>query len=241
LSDLARADFQVMFDDMVAQATGASLHPESSLKSLQAAMVKMFTQLSSYGVQIIAEINDANIRKTDWPAVRVGDVKGQLEAHPRNPDAAIEIQEVRGMTTVGVEIPVNYPSIDPEVTQHARHRVDIDVGLDGDLMRHPTTYYFERPIANIGITSPDPKGVVIPRGWISFVGIEYFLGLTADQIGQIIDIYNPPGTYTPPTQIPLSQVVVIQELPGLWLDDMDHTEPLSRSIQTILLGKTYPQ
>jgi hypothetical protein len=241
LSTLSRADFQVMFDDIVAQATGASLHPETSLKSLQSAMVNMFTQLSSYGIQIIAEINDANIRKTDWPAVRVGDVISQLESHPQNPDAAIEIQEVRGSTSVVVDIPLNHPAIGPDVVQHPHHRVEIDVGMDGDLLAHPTTYYFERPIANIGITSPDPANIPIPRGWIPFVGIEYFLGLTADQIGQITDPYNPTNPYTPPTKIPLSQVVVIQELPGLWLTDADRTEPLSRSVENILLGKTYPQ
>lgn len=241
LSGLARADYQVMFNDLVAQATGASLHPESSLKSLQSAMVNMFTQLVSYGVQIIAEINDANIRKTDWPAVRVGNVISQLDAHPQNPDAAIELLDVRESMTIGIDIPMNHPAVDPTVVQYGKHRVDIEVGMDGDLLSHPTTYYFERPIANIGVTSPDPANVPIPRGWIPFVGIEYFLNLTADQIGQIIDPYNPSNPYTPPTKTPLTQVVVITELPGLWMLDENRTEPLSRSVQTVLLGKTYPQ
>jgi hypothetical protein len=241
LSDLSRAEHVLLFDEIVAQATGASLHPESSLKDLQRAMVNMFTQLSSYGIQIIPEINDANIRKTDWPAVRVGDVGIQLQSHPQNPDGALEITDVRESMSMVFEFPTDSPPVEPNVTQYGTHRVEIDVGMDGDLLPHPTTYLFDAPVANIGITSPDPKGVVIPRGWISFVGIEYFLGLTPDQIGQIEDPYNPPGTYTPPTKIPLNQVVLITELLGLTMTDDDRTEPLSRSIQTLLLGKTYPQ
>jgi len=241
LSALTRAEFALLFEDTVSQATGASLHPEQSIKALQRAMVDMFTQLSSYGIQVIAEINDSTIRKTDWPAIRLGDVRGMISNNPQNPDGVIGVDQIRESSSTKVIVDLNQPSIGPDVMQLGTHRVEVELSMNGDLSTHPTTFMFSSPIGHLGITSPDPKDVVIPRGWVPFIGIEYFLNLTPEQIGDIQDPYNPPGTWNPPRKTPLSQVVMITELDGLWLTDADRSEPLSRSIKTTLLGKTYPE
>lgn len=241
LSQLNRAEFVLLFEDIVAQATGASLHPVQTMKSLQQAMVGMFAQLSSYGIQVIAEINDSTIRKTDWPAVRLGTVTGSIQTNPQNPDGVVAVDRISESCSMRVEVDLNHPGVDPDVHQFGTHRVEVQLSMNGDLQAHPTTYLFDSPIGNLGITSPDPEGVTIPRGWVPFIGIEYFLNLTADQIGLIQDPYNPPGTFTPPTKIPLSQVVLITELPGINLTDDERSEPLSRSVTELVLGKTYPQ
>lgn len=241
LDALTRDQFVMLYNDIVSQATGASLHPEQSMAKLQQDMVGMFTKLSSYGIQILAEINDANIRKTDWPGVRPGTVTGSIHANPQNPDGTVGVDRLSGSATFSVDIDLNHPAVEPTVRQYGTHRVSMDLSLNKDVVSQPTTYYSDLPLATIGISSPDPVGITIPRGWVSFIGIEYFLNLTPDQIGTISDPYNPPGTYTPPTKTPLPQVVLITELLGLSMTDEDRTEPLSTSITNTVLGKTYPQ
>lgn len=241
LNNFTRDDFEVLYRDIVSQATGESLHPIQSLKRLQQAMVDMFSQLSSYGIQVIAEINDSTIRKTDWPGARVGTVTGMISLNPQNPDGVVGVDRFSESSSTRVEVALNHPAIGPNVSQYGTHHVAVDLSMNGDLQTHATTYFMDSPIANIGITSPDPKDVVIPRGWVSFIGIEYFLNLTPEEIGTIQDPYNPPGTYNPPNKTPLSQVVLISELNGLSLTDDERTEPLGRSIKDTLLGKTYPQ
>jgi hypothetical protein len=221
LSKFDRADFVLLFEDIVSQATGASLHPEQSMKSLQRAMVDMFTQLSSYGIQVIAEINDSNIRKTDWPGVRLGKVTGVISNNPKNPDGVIGIDRFSESSSTRVEVDLNHPGVDPNIKQYGAHRVEVKLDMDGDLSMHPTTFMFSTAVGNIGVSSPDPENVTIPRGWVPFIGIEYFLNLTPEQIGNIQDPYNPPGTWNPPRKTPLSQVVLITELDGLRVEYVD--------------------
>jgi hypothetical protein len=241
VSSFSRAEFVLLYNDIVSQATGASLHPMQSMAFLQKNMVNMLTQLSSYGIQVIAEINDSTIRKTDWPGARLGTVTGSISNNPKNPDAVIGLDRFSGSLSTEVIVDMNLPGVGPTIKQYGTHHVEVDLTMDAELVAKPTTFMFKSPIGNLGITSPDPKDLVIPRGWVSFIGIEYFLSLTPEQIGDIEEPYNPPGTWNPPRKTPLNQVVVISELDGLYLTDSDRGEPLSRSITETKLGKTYPQ
>ena len=234
LSALNHDDFDLLYKSIVEQATGASLHTQLTIRELQQSMANMFTQLSSYGIQIIAEINDANIRKTDWPGVRPGDVVGELFSNPQNPDATVSAQDVTQALAASIEVELNHPAVNPDVRQYGRHRVSYDTNLRGDCTHEPTVYNIDIQLPHVVLTSPDPK-VPIPRGWVPFIGIEYFLNLDP---GQVI-IIDPTIPVTPTKKIPLPQVVVIQEL--LLFDLGDQSEPLSTSITDTLLGKTFPE
>lgn len=54
------------------QATGYTVDDTKSLRSIQKAMTEIFTQLSSYSVQIMREINDSAIIPLNWAAIRTG-------------------------------------------------------------------------------------------------------------------------------------------------------------------------
>ena len=237
VSAFTRKDFEILYEEIVDQATGASLHRTQSIKDLQRAMVNMFTQLSSYGIQVIREINDGTIRKTDWPGVRLGDVTGALESHTKNPNVAIGLERVGQAMVGGIEMDMNRPAISPTIVQTTKHRAEAYIGLNGDFIPDPTTYKVLAPITRMGVMPR--KEVEVPRGWVPFVGVEYFLDLTPEQIGDLEDIYNGDTGYKPPSKIPLAQVVLETELPGIWISE--RTEPLRLSIQNTLLGKTWPE
>ena len=234
LSALNHDDFDLLYKNIVDQATGASLHTTLTMRELQRNMANMFTQLSSYGIQIIAEINDSNIRKTDWPGVRPGDVVGELFSNPQNPDATVSAEDVSQAMFASIEVDLNHPAVNPDVRQYGKHRVSYDVSLKGDCTRQPTVYNIDLQLPRLVLTSPDPQ-VVIPRGWVPFIGIEYFLNLDPSQVV----IIDPTEPHTPTKKIPLPQVVVIQEL--LLFDLGDQSEPLSTSITDTLLGRTFPE
>lgn len=235
LSDLTRDDFVLMYEGLLDQATGASLHPQVTIRQLQQSMVGMFTKLSSYGIQVITEVVDANTRKTDWPAVRLGDVESSLESNPQNPDNVIGVDEWRGKLSTEIDVAMNHPAVNPSVHQFGTHHVSYDLGMKGDLIPDPTIFFIKAQLARVHVTSVEPP-VNVPRGWIPFNGIEYFLRLTPEEINSINPI---PIDQPNKRKIPLLEVVVISEL---HLFDLgDKAEPLSASIQNTMLGRTYPE
>lgn len=241
LSEFTSNEFDLLYNDIVGQATGVALHPTQSMREMQKAMVDMFTQLSSYGIQVIREINDSSVRKTDWPGVRLGDTKVSLSSHPRIPDAALGIDRITQIVTQDVEIALNHPAIDPHIHQVTSHKAESNSTVRLKFGQHPTTYNHVVNLGNIQISSPDPEDIVIPRGWVSFVGIEYFLKLDPDQLTQVgevllgIDVKGPGEV----GKIPLDQVVIITEL--LPFDLGDRAEQLGTSVKNHLLGKFYPK
>lgn len=74
-------------------ATGYIVDDTKSLRNIQKAMVEMFTQLSSYSIQVIREINDSALIPLNWAAIRVG-VEGQEGADDLNITAPVRVQGV---------------------------------------------------------------------------------------------------------------------------------------------------
>jgi hypothetical protein len=215
LSEFTPQQFELLYTDIVSQATGIALNPTQSLKEIQRNMVNMFTQLSSYGIHVIAEITDGSIRKTDWPGVRLGKADGELRSHTKNPSIGAHVDRVGQATFAGIEMDMNSPTARPEVRQHSAHRAEGYIGLNGDMEADPTVYRIRAPLPSLEISAPAPD-VTIPRGWVPFVGIEYFLKLSQEELGRIEDIYNPGTIYTPPSKVALEQAVMVIELPGIW-------------------------
>lgn len=238
LSNFNRNDFELLYTDIVSQATGTTLHPTQSIKELQRSMVAMFTQLSSYGIQVLTEINDGTIRKTDWPGIRVGKADGQLTERIQNPNLAIGVQRVGQTLTSGIEVDLNLPGVGPNIRQRGAHRVDVDMGLEVLFDSKATVFNVLAPLPTFGVMDNGPR-TDLPRGWVDFYGVDYFLGLTPEQLATIVDIYNGDVHYTPPSKIPLPQIILQTELPGIFMGE--RTDPLNRSIKDTLLGKTWPE
>lgn len=60
-------------------ATGLIIDDSRLLKNIQKAMLDMMTELSSYSVQFIREINADRITPITWPLTRVGDVTSSVQ------------------------------------------------------------------------------------------------------------------------------------------------------------------
>lgn len=65
--------------DIYKAATGHIVDPTKLLKNIQAAMIAILDQLSSYSVQLIKDINEITVTPLNWAAIRVGHNKDDLD------------------------------------------------------------------------------------------------------------------------------------------------------------------
>lgn len=238
LTDFNHDDLALLFKDVVNQATGASLHKQQSLKEMQAAMVNMFSRLSSYGIQVITDINDTNIRKTDWPGIRLGKVTlEQNEIHRVAQDQTVLDMRLSHHHLVSIDF--DREPIDPKITTHSRYNLRSEGSVTVFPSRRPQIYHLTIPMSRLVVT-PNKEIGLVPRGMLPVVGMDTYLDLTSEQQQTFKDIYN--GDYYRPEishLIPLKEVVIITEL--LPFDLGETKELLSRAIKNTILGKTYPQ
>jgi hypothetical protein len=74
IPSLSQAQLATLASDIVVAATGVDNSQVESLADIQAAMLGIMTQLSSYTVQFIASINTTPIIEMEHPSIRLGDV-----------------------------------------------------------------------------------------------------------------------------------------------------------------------
>jgi hypothetical protein len=99
------ADLGLFYVNIVQQATGLALTTQKSLKDLQAAMLRILSTLSSYAIQLSADINSADSMMTNWTAIRIGDVdaKGHDVAYIQG-SVGVQSVDAKGHTTERIDV-----------------------------------------------------------------------------------------------------------------------------------------
>jgi hypothetical protein len=72
--DYTEEEVHQILSDIYKAATGHVVDSTKLLKNIQAAMLAMLDQLSSYSIQLIRNINEIPVTPLAWPAIRVGRV-----------------------------------------------------------------------------------------------------------------------------------------------------------------------
>lgn len=151
LSDLEQG---LLATQLLSVATGANLKTAESLKDMQAAMLSIMSQLSSYSVQYLQSINTDPIQVPDSPVIRVGD--RLVSGGDDTPVDALDVRLVDwdAYARQGIELDL----ADKLVRFHRKVRehqlVDADFTLDFNYVSG--IEYRERiPLADIRIQSVD--------------------------------------------------------------------------------------
>lgn len=76
-------------------ATGYTITDTKSLAGIQKAMIEMFTQLSSYTIQIMRDINDSAVLPLNWAAIRIGSL-GESSSEDAHIVAPVRVFECDG-------------------------------------------------------------------------------------------------------------------------------------------------
>lgn len=123
-------------------ATGYAIDDTKSLRSIQKAMVEMFTQLSSYSIQIMKEINDSAVIPLNWAAIRVG-TKGQEGEDILRITAPVRVIDYTGesIDEVRVPIPGDHAALHPnevnfDVAVKTGVHVKLCEGMENSIAHH---------------------------------------------------------------------------------------------------------
>lgn len=218
IEDFSRNDLELAWLQLTKDATGMSLVTTNSLRALQAAMVRLMTQLSSYTVQFMKEINATDIRVGDMPVIRVGDVDGEMHMQRYVQVIAVRVKHMYQHLKQYVYFDISGcgpGGVGTHLRVHQSTKAHFEIEVKPRIPEgHATVWKARvntaRVYAHLQQDIPENDQGVIP-----VPGIENFLPLIPEEKALLRDVWRhnwpvwPPGNNTP-----LDQVVVYQYLPG---------------------------
>lgn len=132
-------------------ATGYTLDETKSIRSVQKAMIEIFSQLSSYSIQVLREINESELIPVNWAAIRAGVISQESE-ESLNITAPVRVQGVdqQSQQTVYVDDGGDYV-----LTEH--NAPDQDVRVNDEIYVSSCEGFCETTlyVRNSGITISD--------------------------------------------------------------------------------------
>lgn len=128
VEDLSPNDIDAVMASLLAQATGADLKISLSLKDVHKAMLGIMSQLSSYSVQFIQQINDEAVVMFDWPHLRYHDKGGRRFDAGRLeiPVAKPFVMDGRGKDKAFFDVD-NVKVI--ELESYTKHQTGVEIGV----------------------------------------------------------------------------------------------------------------
>lgn len=181
-------DLTALCKEILIKATGLDSSSIITLKDVQAAMVRLMGQLGSYSVQYSVTINDGAI----------------LDA----PCATLRLDNLDLATSSIEKIPYNVDAIDIHVTQEMGFKFDLsaatlpfnldmglteirkqDIGIKAEINSKDSIHYLYHRSA-VGVSYEPPVIANNPNGIIPVLGIDIYLGLTAEEQASIPDVWH---------------------------------------------------
>jgi hypothetical protein len=214
LGDFSTDDYGLMYQDLLKQATGLSLVSTNSLRNLQASMVKMLGQLSSYSVQFLTQINASNIKDVDWPVIRVGDVDASGSGEVELPQLNVRVKHVSAKGKDTDEFDVNKPGFAQHWAVAGHVSAVEEIVVKPHLAPLGIRTYAQVDVANITVHSA-VELKENPFGVIPVLGIDAWLALAPEE-RRSVDIWgNDYGGPDIDTSIDLAAVIGEDDLNGL--------------------------
>ncbi len=242
IDDFTREDLELAWLQLTKDATGMSLVTTNSLRALQAAMIKLMTQLSSYTVQFMREINEVDIRVGDMPVIRIGDQLGHMSGRYYLHDilASVQHQTARLHQYVYYDISgcgAGGAGTVPHLHVKMKQKEQLEIKVKVHKPQGPGYVWRLR-------TWGAPVGVHLPmelpqndQGVIPVPGVELFLPLIPEEKATLRDVWRQNWPVWPPgDNIPLDQALGSIYLPGFILgdaplDDVMHHNPDGFSLE----------
>ena len=177
LTSFTSDNFTTLYGDLVGQATGLANHTSITLAQIQAAMVSMLQQLSSYGIQIIAQTNTSNIQDTDWTVVRAGDLIGTMNNSFYLPDMVTYPLSDKNSISENIKFDVNLCSIEPLMEDSIATTMSYPIGaaeIEPNTLVTDETYYLFASTVAPTVLGLKPNNL----GLVSVPGLDVYLGLS---------------------------------------------------------------
>ncbi len=219
--------------DILKTATGVNLSTSKSLRDLQAALLRLMEQLSSYSIQFIKSINGVTFRVADNIAIRLGDIDSANEDLIRVDNATIYVDDISAKFKERADVDGASGGIDLTSKERYKHKDGFDPTLHFE-MEQSAAGYIRGLMPSVWFNIIDNVGSLTQLD--TLVPTRMFEGLKYPNIdiSEVVKdrIYD--GLVYPWT--PLSWLVTTKEYDGLKYP----IEPLSSVVSGELDGFYYP-
>lgn len=125
----SQAELDEIMLGILNQATGLELRTAQTVKDIQAAMLGIMSQLSSYSVHYIQQINEDAVVMFDWPHLRWNYPGGWVGHDIRIPVVQAEPLEFYGAAKLKASIDLSNMTIQ-DLARSAAHDFGLDIGLE---------------------------------------------------------------------------------------------------------------
>lgn len=173
-----------LIDQLFQQSTGLIIEPTKLIKNIQAAMLAMMSQLSSYSIQFIRSINESGIRPLNWPAIRLGDSASLTEAY-KYIEMNLRVIESHTISAASVSSTDTLVPISRIIGNRQWSEVVCHSGLAMQYVQ-PIRQSFNCEIPAISIDL-NLDSIELTSG---FIGYASYQTLTAAQQASLVDIYH---------------------------------------------------
>lgn len=190
IADFTREDMEVAYLSLMRDATGLSLTTTNSLRALQAAMVKMLAQLSSYSIQFMTKINAVDIRVGDSAAIRVGDQLSRMSGHQYVQDLSARVLEMHARLKQRVAMDISGSGAGYGLTLKMQQGAHLEITpkpqIPKDVASRLRIRLNTAPVYVNGLHNLQPNA----EGIIPVPGLDAFLPLTAGERAQFRDVWR---------------------------------------------------
>lgn len=188
VADLEHDEEAILFDSILNTGTGTTLRNNVNIRSLQRAMLKLMTQLSSYSIQFLSEINSSDIKQLDLNRIRVGDRDSRIETLIHLTELEVEVLEVD--THPVQEVDFNPNPVDREDTTDTEVHASVDYVLPTifDTEGHEVRYELTVDLPRLTIDYTSPITWPNAAGLLPIWRTQDLLGLTPEQLNEIVNV-----------------------------------------------------
>lgn len=163
--ELTANEHAILAEELVRTATGADLNNAKTLREIQAAMVKLMGQLSSYSVHFLRSINATSVLVAEWAAQRIGETRMLGLVGWDIDAAAVRIKDWRGRGQAQLTIPLAEGGFVETAHAQGLDRARLGVGVDIQTTEGRMTYQYRQDLSGVRVLdvrmppSPTPDGI----------------------------------------------------------------------------------
>lgn len=162
-------------------ATGLSTDDTRLLKNIQSALISILSQLSSYSIQFIKEINASRIIPIGWAAIRVGRSYGVLKHNHYN-EVNVRVVDVAGRGTMTYKSETSFLNELHTTDQRLTSLISVPVGAVTTTVQSVQQAY-EAYFPAYEITVENEADPVV-------LGYDNYVALTDEQKQLVFTLYN---------------------------------------------------
>lgn len=195
ITDFTENELGLLMIDVLKEATGLALNTTKSIKDVQAALMRLMAELSSYSIQFLSTINNSSIKVFDWPMIRLGDHLSHVDGEAAFPMPIGHMHtESKSRDSVPYDLGIEGPQLAfHELTRHnASLSIKVEPSIPGPGEGAPIVWHYRLNSAPIYCSRPEPFTETL-EGVTKQPNMLDFSYLTAAEYATMRDVYNTTG------------------------------------------------